>query len=369
MLSLNFFPQLGSPQALQFGRTKKTPRSAAVRKAQQLEAATGELEAQGVSPDRIGHIQTLATALKESTIRLARAAQRQRDKARTDVLTGLPSRREVDRRMGNKTKKPLAGPTSCIVIDLDEFGKINKSWGLVQGDKVLKKVGRTLKKLIRDTDVLRLIRPDLGKKKVPTGQQPFEGRLGGEEFCIILPNTDEKGVSAVIERLLRCIPKITQDARIKAHERREKAVAGALPLDPFLDMATQRDITASIGAVTLPTGVSTTPQTIFGLADYAMRIAKHGPQKVAEDEKRPDLLQRLLGADPSPTRTRNRGFVISGLDPADTSQWTPEHFTLQFVANGPDFMAVPAKPFKLKAKGEAARARQDAEAAPSEQAV
>jgi len=67
------------------------------------------------------------------------------------------------------------------VCDLDHFKRVNDQYGHEVGDAVLARFGELLRELARDSDV------------------PV--RLGGEEFCMILPQTDEAGAAAAAERL------------------------------------------------------------------------------------------------------------------------------------------------------------------------
>lgn len=70
---------------------------------------------------------------------------------------------------------------SIMVIDLDEFGKVNKLYGQLAGDAVLKQAAACMKSGIRATDIL--------------------GRVGGEEFAVLFPETDLLGAMDLAERL------------------------------------------------------------------------------------------------------------------------------------------------------------------------
>lgn len=73
-------------------------------------------------------------------------------------------------------------PLSLLFIDLDDFKKFNDSFGHIEGDRVLKRIGEVITRCIRQTDY------------------PF--RYGGEEFAILLPMTPREGASAIAERIL-----------------------------------------------------------------------------------------------------------------------------------------------------------------------
>ncbi|MBI5326965.1 MAG: diguanylate cyclase [Deltaproteobacteria bacterium] len=76
-------------------------------------------------------------------------------------------------------------PISLIMMDLDDFKKINDSYGHRTGDHVLKEVAGLIKKLVRKTDMV--------------------ARYGGEEFAVILPHTNIKGAEEEAERILAAI--------------------------------------------------------------------------------------------------------------------------------------------------------------------
>jgi diguanylate cyclase (GGDEF)-like protein/PAS domain S-box-containing protein len=111
--------------------------------------------------------------------------------ATTDGLTGLANRRHLMneleaecarfRRMGNAI--------SVLMLDLDHFKRINDTWGHAAGDAVLSHFSETIKSLIRKTDHI--------------------GRLGGEEFVIVLPETTAQGALVFAEKVRSCIHEST----------------------------------------------------------------------------------------------------------------------------------------------------------------
>jgi diguanylate cyclase (GGDEF)-like protein len=93
-------------------------------------------------------------------------------RASTDGLTGLPNKRTIQDTIKRMTAQAsrTASPLSAIAFDLDHFKQINDSYGHGRGDDVLATVGAVLSETVRISD--------------------FVGRNGGEEFIILLPNTD-----------------------------------------------------------------------------------------------------------------------------------------------------------------------------------
>lgn len=96
-------------------------------------------------------------------------------RASTDALTGLPNRRMLDdtlKRMLAQAGRTLT-PVSVILSDLDDFKTINDVCGHEKGDEALATVGAVVSGSIRQSDV--------------------GGRIGGDEFLVILPDTDRAG--------------------------------------------------------------------------------------------------------------------------------------------------------------------------------
>ncbi len=105
----------------------------------------------------------------------------------TDDLTGLYNRRFLEEylriqfAMAHRQREPIA----FITIDLDHFKKVNDTWGHETGDRVLARTGELIHIAARSSDL------------------PV--RLGGEEFLIVMPQTDAAGARIFAERLLETI--------------------------------------------------------------------------------------------------------------------------------------------------------------------
>jgi diguanylate cyclase (GGDEF)-like protein len=106
-----------------------------------------------------------------------------RQMASRDSLTGVLSRRafkeEAQRMVALALRHHQA--LSCIAIDLDHFKSINDTYGHAAGDIVLARVAKACASEIRETDLL--------------------GRLGGEEFAVIMPQTGSESALEIAERL------------------------------------------------------------------------------------------------------------------------------------------------------------------------
>jgi diguanylate cyclase (GGDEF)-like protein len=103
--------------------------------------------------------------------------------ARTDSLTQLANRRELEERFAAELERSTrtARPLSILVLDLDWFKEYNDRFGHSAGDRVLVMLARALKRATRTSDVV--------------------ARLGGEEFGVLAPETDETEAYLLSERL------------------------------------------------------------------------------------------------------------------------------------------------------------------------
>jgi diguanylate cyclase len=114
-----------------------------------------------------------------------------REEATTDALTGLLNRRAFDEIINNVINEAKERDYAlCIIFaDLDNFKRINDSFGHLVGDQVLKKAADLIKTFIKGKDVA--------------------ARYGGEEFVILLPDTPMQGAITVAEKL-RLLFEMTQ---------------------------------------------------------------------------------------------------------------------------------------------------------------
>jgi diguanylate cyclase (GGDEF)-like protein len=158
-------------------------------------------------------------------------------RAATDGLTGLPNKRAATDTLkrlfaqASTTRSPLA----LLLLDLDHFKQINDQGGHAVGDQVLANVGTVLRAVLRTRD--------------------FAGRNGGEEFVILLPDTDVPAALEVAERVRGAIAEISL---------------------PGSDVK----VTTSIGVAGFPDHAATLDR-LERLADAALYLAKrHGRNRV-----------------------------------------------------------------------------------------
>jgi diguanylate cyclase (GGDEF)-like protein len=151
-------------------------------------------------------------------------------RASTDGLTGLPNKRDVTdtiKRMAAQASRSVT-PLSAIALDLDHFKQINDTFGHGRGDNVLAAAGAALSATVRNSD--------------------FVGRTGGEEFIVLLPDTDTDNAAIVAEKLRIAIASIS--------------VPGV-----------ERHLTASLGVASIPQHAGDADQ-LARSADRALYLAK-----------------------------------------------------------------------------------------------
>lgn len=149
--------------------------------------------------------------------------------ADTDALTGVANRRsffhEAELLMATR-------PLSALLMDVDHFKLVNDRCGHAFGDRVLAEIAGRLKALLRPSDVL--------------------GRLGGEEFAVLLPGADPSAASLVAERL-------------------RAAIADA----PVTGAGGEAAITVSIGVACITGDAPGAIDHLLAQADQALYAAKH----------------------------------------------------------------------------------------------
>ncbi len=119
-------------------------------------------------------------------------SQAQRD-ALVDGLTGLANRRSAHRdlQLLIDFSRRAGAPLSVISFDIDLFKQVNDQAGHQAGDEVLARIGEALPGWLRVADVV--------------------ARVGGEEFLVLLPNTDAAGAQLAAEKIRRGVESMTWD--------------------------------------------------------------------------------------------------------------------------------------------------------------
>jgi diguanylate cyclase (GGDEF)-like protein len=131
-----------------------------------------------------------ATAAIQAEAMEAHVASRSKElesQANTDPLTGLGNLRALQRQLANllDVRKRYQHPFAVLLMDIDGLKRINDSHGHQAGDRVLMQVGMSLRRSIRSVDTA--------------------ARIGGDEFCVLLPEQDLKSAAKLAARLATAI--------------------------------------------------------------------------------------------------------------------------------------------------------------------
>ncbi len=178
--------------------------------------------------------QTLGTLANNATIAFQKASlfQKTEKMAKTDGLTQLTNHRTFQELLHHEIMRSARHNhrLSLLLFDIDHFKNFNDTYGHAIGDLVLKEIARTLKETVREHDL------------------PV--RYGGEEFCVMAPETDISQAVSLAERIRKAI----EDLVIKTDEH-------------------SLHVTVSIGCSSLPDHAST-KQDLINCADTAMYHSK-----------------------------------------------------------------------------------------------
>jgi len=130
-------------------------------------------------------VLTVVSRYLAGAMEVARLYEELRNLASTDDLTRLPNRRSILERFGAEMSRALrdAQPLSVAIVDLDDLKRVNDTLGHQVGDAVLVHVANVLRHRIRVHDIA--------------------GRLAGDEFILLFPNTDRDQAETILRRLER----------------------------------------------------------------------------------------------------------------------------------------------------------------------
>jgi len=153
--------------------------------------------------------------------------------ATVDQLTGLCHREHFERRLREEElrRRRYGGFFSLVMLDLDDFKQINDHHGHLAGDRMLRAVGEAVRQNLRSADL--------------------PCRWGGEEFCVLLPETESEGARIIAERIRRAVRSLSLE-----HEGR-----------PLVS-------TASLGVATAGSAASPSLSALLQRADEALYRAK-----------------------------------------------------------------------------------------------
>jgi len=133
------------------------------------------------------NLQSELVSSQQQVEKLHQELQRARGEAMTDPLTGILNRRGFESMSSQifNDQSTLKKGLCLLMLDIDHFKKVNDTYGHLFGDKVIRTIALTLKSKVRGQDLV--------------------ARLGGEEFAVLLPETDLSGATAVAEHIRQSI--------------------------------------------------------------------------------------------------------------------------------------------------------------------
>jgi diguanylate cyclase (GGDEF)-like protein len=161
----------------------------------------------------------------------------------TDPLTGVANRRAVLERLRLEVAEArrYAHPVAALIVDVDDFGRVNAEHSLAVGDAVLRELALRLRLRMREADAL--------------------GRIGGDAFLAILPHTDERGAAVFAD-----------------------AVRRRLTSRPVATEAGEVAISVSIGVAFIRPGMSLSDEEVLAAAEEALASARAaGGNRIAFD--------------------------------------------------------------------------------------
>ncbi len=203
-------------------------------KAKGINAGADEVLAKPVHPFELRLRCRAMLRIHHLTEELHEANKRLRALARTDELTDVRNRRGLRSALTREFRRAerYGGALTVLAFDVDRFKQVNDDHGHAIGDRVLYTVAQALKRGVREVDVV--------------------GRVGGEEFVVLAPETPARDAVLLAERLRRAVA-----------ERVVTTPSGA-----------EVRVTVSCGVATLSDVHARTPEELLGYADSALYRAK-----------------------------------------------------------------------------------------------
>ncbi|NQV49379.1 MAG: diguanylate cyclase [Candidatus Marinimicrobia bacterium] len=192
------------------------------------------------------HKEHLEELVEDRTTELQIANERLKELSRVDGLTGIANRRRLDEELEREWKRMLRDkhPLSVIMCDIDHFKLYNDSYGHQQGDDCLTRVAKAIQDSVN--------RPG-----------DLASRYGGEEFCIVLPETSSAGAVKIAELVRKNV--------------------NALKLEHSTSPVAKM-VTLSLGVATVIPEQGSQPSVLLEAADRALYQAKgNGRNRVEQN--------------------------------------------------------------------------------------
>lgn len=195
-----------------------------------LDATTRSIQHNQLMREQLQNVEQQTQGLQQEVKKL-------QDEVATDPLTGLYNRKALNQRMESllaSAQELQQTPFCVLMLDIDHFKHFNDRFGHIIGDEVIRRVGVTIKELLRAED--------------------FPARFGGEEFTVVLPSTGIEDAMKIAHAIHQAIGKLTLIRRSTKEQ---------LP-----------GITISVGAAQMHLGDDC--EQLLERADQALYLAKEG---------------------------------------------------------------------------------------------
>lgn len=193
----------------------------------------------------IAHFQNLLRRRAfDTAFDLARSAAQLQELSSTDAVTGGFNRRHLERMLNIEIARAVRfqRPLSVMMFDLDNFKYVNDTHGHTAGDEVLREVYQVALSVVREIDTV--------------------ARYGGDEFVVILPETDQAAAHVIAERLRTAVP-----AHLQAR---------------FNAVSVEGQVTLSVGLITLHPSEPISLESVIEHVDIRLYEAKRrGKDRIA----------------------------------------------------------------------------------------
>lgn len=208
-------------------------------------------------------VELVARVRVHIEVRLLQRALRQKNEeleklVNTDLLTQLATRRHFMEVAEVEMLRAIGADTSIAVVmlDIDYFKSINDRLGHLVGDTVIRGVASVLRADLRERDIA--------------------GRFGGEEFVLVLPETDTRGAVVVAERYRRRVEALTLRDYLSAPVSSLNASDADQRLSQAGDFAGHTQVSISLGVAAYPEISAVQIEDLIHEADVALYQAKAG---------------------------------------------------------------------------------------------
>ncbi|MBN1766519.1 MAG: diguanylate cyclase [Sedimentisphaerales bacterium] len=183
------------------------------------------------------------------TADLCKSIRKLQEDSQTDSLTGLANRGYFDKQSCVLFDNALRtnGNLACLMIDIDNFKQVNDNWGHKTGDELIEFLGKLLKAITREDDLI--------------------ARYGGDEFVALLPGCSQKEVARIADRLRLHFARETHQFMRPEHKKSN-------PADETADSDRDTEPRLSIGIATFHDNHPLNVDHLMKMADQALYRAK-----------------------------------------------------------------------------------------------